>query len=244
MRGVVKCNSATAEHVLEGGREDFDRICVKKRGRAIGKDQKMLGGKQPMIDRFGMGECKASVTLIWGGESSLLLCNFLPLLPSTSPGKRSAFPGSCSYLLSYTSWGRRVLRIWLLFLLVHLLIGAMWVPQLSLTSPRASFGSHNSSFLAPGDSLCVLLKLHSSLKTWRSAASCYYFSLILKAVSKVIFLIEALFGSQILMLEKENHVKNKNLINKVIQLHPEKVKLHSDFRGAHLPPSATEDAAS
>ena len=114
-----------------------------------------------------------------GRQSPLPPCNSLPLLPSTSPGNNSASPKTLSYLLSGTPWGRRGLRIWLLFLLLPPLMGAMWVPQLSLTSPKAFSGSHNSSFLRwrrrqsvhAAETPTPLLPHHQS---WRSAASDYY----------------------------------------------------------------------
>lgn len=76
---------------------------------------------------------------------SLYLYSLSPLSPSS--GNNSDSPKSHSYLLSCTACGRRALRLWLLFLLLPPLTGAMWVPQLSSTSPKASSGSHNSSFL-------------------------------------------------------------------------------------------------
>lgn len=42
---------------------------------------------------------------------------------------------------------------------------------------------------------------------------------------------------------KSNYIYNENQINKVTQLQPEKVKLCSLCRGAHLSPFATEESS-
>lgn len=109
-------------------------------------------------------------------------CNSLSLLTSSSFSKlwkQFWLPKSCSYLLSCTARGRRALRLWLLFLLLPPLTGAMWVPQLSSTSPKASSGSHNSIFLRwrrrqsvhTAETPTPLFPYHQS---WRSVASDYY----------------------------------------------------------------------
>lgn len=101
-----------------------------------------------------------------------------PLFPSS--GNNSGSPKSSSYLLSCIARGRRALRLWLLFLLLPPLTGAMWVPQLSSTSPKASSGSHNSIFLGWRRRQSV----HAAetptplfpypYQSWRSVASDYY----------------------------------------------------------------------
>lgn len=78
-------------------------------------------------------------------QGTLYLYCLSPPLPSS--GNNSDSPKSCSYLLSCIAGGRKALRLWLLFLLLPPLTGAMWVPQLSSTSPKASSGSHSSIFL-------------------------------------------------------------------------------------------------
>lgn len=100
--------------------------------------------------------------------------------PFHKPWKQnSASPKSCSYLLSCTPRGRRGLRIWLLFLLLPPLMGAMWVPQLAPTNPKASSGSHSSSFLSwrRRQSVHAVEKPTPPLphhQSWMSAASDYY----------------------------------------------------------------------
>lgn len=120
----------------------------------------------------------------WEGDSlprlhaTLYLYSLSPLFPSS--GNNSDSPESHSYLLSCTACARRALRLWLLFLLLPPLTAAMWVPQLSSTNPKASSGSHNSSFLRwrrrrqsvhAAETPTPLFPYHQS---WRSAASDYY----------------------------------------------------------------------
>ena len=148
-----------------------------------------------------------------GRQPPLPPCNSLSLLPSTSTGSNSDSPESCFYLLSCTTWGRRAPGIWFLFLWLPPLTGAMWVPELALTSPKASSGSHCSSFPqwkgrrsvpAAETPTPPLLPHHQS---WRAAASDYYsVSSTLKSSLKGNTLIEALLLSKILMLEKTNHI--------------------------------------
>lgn len=113
--------------------------------------------------------CRASAPLMQ------LHLYFLPYtLKSILPLERAA--PTCSPALP----GERALRVWLLFLLLPSLMGAMWVPQLAPMSQKASCGSHSSSFIiwrrrqsvhAAETRVPPLLLHHPS---WRSAASDYY----------------------------------------------------------------------
>lgn len=150
---MAKCSSAMAEQVSGGGREGFNRLWRQneEEGSEVPKSFRWRRKISEGLIHWGRRGCRASAPFMHREGASLPcpLCNSLPLsTPFHKPWKQFCLPREPLLLDLLHSLGKESTgNTRFLFRVLRPLMGAMWVPKLSPPSPKASSGSHNSSFL-------------------------------------------------------------------------------------------------